>query len=209
MRRDELDELHYIALLSNVPSICKLGILSHRRVEKITHESVAMREIQDRRAKIVVPGGRRLHEYVNLYVCARNPMLYKRQSRHAELCVLRINPSILDLPGVVVTDGNASSNYVRFAAAPDGLRIINRELTFAEYWTDPDDIIEKLTDLFMRTTTQQAELIATVHFAASSLTGKVQEKPSEADVLAEVMQWKQKRRPPLNEAEVALAIRHL
>src|SRR5205823_2485035 len=64
-------------------------------------------------------------------------------------------------------------------------------------------ILERLADLFMRTTTQQAELIATVHFAASSLTGKVQEKPSEADVLAEVLQWKQKRRPPLNEGEVA------
>src|SRR5712691_2607983 len=51
--------------------------------------------------------------YVNLYLCARNPILYKRQSRHAELCVLRIDPRVLDLPGVVVTDGNAASAYVR------------------------------------------------------------------------------------------------
>jgi hypothetical protein len=57
--------------------------------------------------------------------------------------------------------------------------------------------------------TQQAELVATVHFAASSLVESSTEKPSEADVLTEVMKWKQKRRPPLNEAEVALAIRHL
>ncbi|HLC42034.1 MAG TPA: hypothetical protein VJO34_10485, partial [Methylomirabilota bacterium] len=35
------------------------------------------------------------------------------------------------------------------------------------------------------------------------------EKPRETDVLAEVMRWKQKRRPPLNEAEVALTIRNL
>ncbi len=140
MRRDELDELHYIAPLRNVLSICQLGILSHRSVEKIAHESVAMQEIQDRRAKVVVPGGRRLHEYVNLYVCARNPMLYKRQGQHAELCILRISPDVLDLPGVVVTDANASSPYVRFAAAPDGLRIVDRELTFAEYWTDSDRI---------------------------------------------------------------------
>jgi hypothetical protein len=41
---------------------------------------------------------------------------------------------------VVVTDANASSPYVRFAAAPNGLRIVDRELTFAEYWTDSDRI---------------------------------------------------------------------
>ena len=140
MRGDELDELHYIAPHSNVLSICRLGILSHRRAEKVDHESVAMQEIQDRRTKVVVPGGRRLHEYVNLYVCARNPMLYKRQGQHAELCILRISPDVLDLPGVVVTDANASSPYVRFAAAPHGLSIVSRELTFAEYWTDPDPV---------------------------------------------------------------------
>jgi len=140
VRRDELDELHYITPIANVPFIFQLGILSHRRVEKVNHESVAMEEIQDRRAKVVVPGGRPLHDYANLYVCARNPMLYKRQGRHAELCVLRVRPDVLDLPGVVVTDANASSPYVRFAAAPSGLSIVNRELTFAEYWTDPDPI---------------------------------------------------------------------
>lgn len=72
-----------------------------------------------------------------------------------------------------------------------------------------DDVIEKLADLFIRMNTQQAELVATVHFAANSLTAAGQKKPTEGDVLVEVMKWKQKRRPPLNEAEVALAIRHL
>jgi hypothetical protein len=109
-------------------------------VEKVTHESVAMEEIQNRRAKVVVPGGQRLHEYANLYICARNPMLYRRQSQHNELCVLRVSPDVLDLSGVVVTDGNASSGYVRFAAAPHGLSIVNRQLTFAEYWTDQDPV---------------------------------------------------------------------
>lgn len=140
MRRDELEELHYITPISNVPSIADLGILSHERASRVSHDSVAMQEIQDLRAKVVVPGGRRLHEYANLYVCGRNPMSYKRRSRHAELCVVRVSPAVLDLPGVVVTDGNASSLYVRFANAPDGLRIVDRELTFAGSWTDPDPI---------------------------------------------------------------------
>jgi hypothetical protein len=67
-------------------------------------------------------------------------MLYKRLDQRDQLCVLSISPDVLDLANVVVTDGNASGDYVRFAAAPAGLAIVNRELTFAEYWTDPDVI---------------------------------------------------------------------
>ena len=67
-------------------------------------------------------------------------MLYKRLDQRDQLCVLSISPDVLDLAGVVITDGNASGDYVRFAAAPAGLRIVNQELTFAEYWTDADVI---------------------------------------------------------------------
>ena len=141
MRREELSELHYIAHLDNVQSILRFGILSNRRAAKIGHTSVAMQEVQDRRVKVVVPGGRKLHEYVNLYICARNPMLYKLRGQYLELCVLRVSTDVLDPPGVVVTDANASSHYVRFAAAPAGLRIVDREATFAEYWTDPNRIL--------------------------------------------------------------------
>lgn len=44
------------------------GILSHKRVRNINHDSVAMEVIQDRRENKVVPGGRPLHEYVNLAI---------------------------------------------------------------------------------------------------------------------------------------------
>ena len=123
MNRNDLLELHYITEISNVASIMAYGILSHKRAGRVKHNSVAMEEIQDRKA---VPGGRPLHEYVNLYICARNPMLYKLRSKHAELCVLRINTDVLDLPGVVITDGNASSDYASFRAAPQGLKIVDQ-----------------------------------------------------------------------------------
>lgn len=140
MKRSELNELHYIAAISNARSICELGILSHEQAGKVPHISIAMEEIQDRRAKVVVPGGYHLHKYANLYLCARNPMMYKRLDRHKELCVLRIDPRVLDLPKVVVTDENASSDYVRFAPAPAGLAIVNRRLTFARDWRHSDRI---------------------------------------------------------------------
>lgn len=144
MRRNELDELHYIAHIDNIQSIERLGILSHRGAARVRHESVAKEAIQRRRAQKPVPGGRPLHEYVNLYICARNKMLYLIQNRHRELCVLRINPDVIDLPGAIVADRNASSDHVRFEPAPRGLRLVDRNLVFAEYWTHPDDPIQEM-----------------------------------------------------------------
>ncbi len=69
-------------------------------------------------------------------------------------------------------------------------------------------IIDKTVDLFMRVNTDQAEIIATVLFAAKELTVR-KGIPSEIDVLESVMQWKQKRNPPLDREEVASTIRHL
>ncbi|MBE0467489.1 MAG: DUF4433 domain-containing protein [Candidatus Desulforudis sp.] len=88
------------------------GILSHRQAQKVRHISVAMREIQGIRARKMVPGpsGRPLHEYVKLYIHARNPMLYYLTRRHNNICVLRIAPAVLELPGAVIVDRNAASS---------------------------------------------------------------------------------------------------
>jgi uncharacterized protein YwgA/O-acetyl-ADP-ribose deacetylase (regulator of RNase III) len=72
-----------------------------------------------------------------------------------------------------------------------------------------ESIIEKTTDLFMRMQTRQSEVVATVLFAANILTNRKKEQPSEKEVLTEVMQWKQKRRLPLDNSEVAYTIRNL
>ena len=139
MKRSELKELHFITRIDSLASILELGILSNKLAQKVKHASIADSEIQGRRSTVVVPGGRQLHEYTNLYICGRNPMLRKRRHQHAEICVLRVSTDVLDLAGVVIADANASSDYVRFAAAPNGLQIVDRELTFAEYWTDADE----------------------------------------------------------------------
>lgn len=143
MRRDDLEELHYITPISNVASILAHGILSHRRAAPLHPHSIAMAEIQDKRRLVRVPGGRPLHEYVNLYICARNPMMFKRRGEHGALCVLCVSTAVLDLPGVVIADQNASSKYVRFGPVPTALERIDKRLVFAENWTHPDDQIEE------------------------------------------------------------------
>ena len=70
-------------------------------------------------------------------------------------------------------------------------------------------IIEKTTDLFMRVNTDQAEVIATVMFAADTLKKEQRAEPTEVEVFEAVLRWKQKRRPPLDESDVASTIRNL
>jgi len=139
MKREDLDELHYICPIVNVASIMQNGILSHNRAMRVNHESVAKQEIQDRRKGKRVPGGLLLHDYVNLYFCSRNPMMYLRHDQHLGLCVLMVSPSVLDLPGAVATDQNAASDYVRFKPALAGLVDIDKERVFADSWKHPDD----------------------------------------------------------------------
>lgn len=70
--------------------------------------------------------------------------------------------------------------------------------------------IDRVSDLFLRIqTTRQAEIAATAHFAAQVRAAASGRRPSEAHVLDEVQQWKQRRTPPLAEADIASAIRNL
>jgi hypothetical protein len=140
MKRSELSELQYIAPIANLASIMHHGLLSNRRAQAHKPVSVALGEVQALRAKKQVPGGRPLHEYVNLYFCARNPMLYKRLGQRHEVCVLSVSPDVLDFAGVVVTDINAASGYARFGGGAKGLVIVDKDLTYAERWTDSDPI---------------------------------------------------------------------
>ncbi len=158
MDRSELQELHYIAPICNVPSIMEHGILSHAQVQakRLRHDSVAMQVMQDRRARIRVPGGCKLHKYVNLYICGRNPMLYKLLSHRDQICILTVSTDVLDLLGAVVTDKTAASDYVQFRPAPDGLSIVDRELTFAKYWTSREPLE---FDYFRRKVAKCAEVL--------------------------------------------------
>ena len=114
-----------------------------------------------------VPGGRWLHEYANVYICARNPMLLKRSGQHRSLCVLRVSTDILDLPGVVICDKNASSDYRRFAPAPGGLTLVDRERVFAEWWNHPNDQIEQ----WRHTSEKYAEVLVPDRIAPQYILG--------------------------------------
>ena len=143
MNRADVIELHYITAITNVPSMLQHGILSHNRAQQLPHISVAMAEIQDRRREKQIPGAGHLHDYVNLYFDAHNPMLSVRRTRNDEICVLRISSDVLDLGNVIVTDMNAARDAVRFYDVASGLAALDREKLFATFWLHQDDPIEE------------------------------------------------------------------
>lgn len=136
MDRSEVHELYYIVPIANIPSVVTHGVMSHRRAGALAHSSVAMEEIQQRRDKIIVPGARPLHEYANLYFCARNPMMFKvvmGSSGSSDIAVFVVSEAVLDLPGVVIADGNASSGYTRFGPSPDALGRIDLDRVHGDW----------------------------------------------------------------------------
>jgi hypothetical protein len=143
MDRQDVTELHYITPLTNLPSIRTRGILCHARAAEVEHVSVASTDVQRRRADRRIPGGQRIHEYVNLYFNARNAMLFKIIRNYAirdrvapeTLAILRVSPDVLDLPGTVVTDINAAADIEpRWHTVDEGLPLLNREEIYAQYW---------------------------------------------------------------------------
>src|SRR5680860_222357 len=99
-----IPELHYIAPISNLESILKLGILSHNQARTIRHASVANPEVNQRRATRRLSSGSTVHDYANLYFNARNPMLSVLLKGKSEpLCVVRVRSRVLRLEGVIIT----------------------------------------------------------------------------------------------------------
>ena len=72
-----------------------------------------------------------------------------------------------------------------------------------------DEVIEQVADLFMRVRTEQAEIAASVLFAARTLPISDGGSLTESDVLDAVLRWKIRRRPPLKTEEIAETVRHL
>ncbi len=133
-------EFYNIMPIVNIPSVLQHGILSHERCSKLEHVDVSMEAIQERRDAVQIPGGMKLHQYANLYFDARNPMMYKRSAQAPALCVLRINTTVLEQPGCVLADRNASSDYVRFLS-PAHISFLDFDKIYAPDWRHPDDRI--------------------------------------------------------------------
>jgi ssDNA thymidine ADP-ribosyltransferase, DarT len=132
VERSQLVELHFITPFQNLSSIAHHGILCHERAARLSHASIAMESVQERRSKVRVPGGLRLHEYANLYFNARNTMMYVRTHKHLSIGVVSVRPAVLDGKGVVIADRNASTDAVEFGTPEEMLPKLDYDTIFAE-----------------------------------------------------------------------------
>ena len=64
-------------------------------------------------------------------------MMYKRKDWHEDLCVMKIDPRILNTTDVMVTDMNAASDYRRFYS-PKELNNLDSDLIFSRDWRHAD-----------------------------------------------------------------------
>lgn len=137
---DFIGELYNIKAIDVIPSVMKYGILSNAEAIRMGVDSIsiAMKVIQEKRDHIVIPNGLKLHQYANLYFHARNPMLSKLcyLKKTDQLCVLTIRDDVLNIEGVVISDQNASSSYVRFLSS-DQMNELDFDKIYAQSWTHP------------------------------------------------------------------------
>jgi len=145
MERDEVEELFYITHIDNLSSIMEHGILCHEEAIKFHHVTIDKRAVQEIR-DTKCPRGRSLHEYVNLFFNPRNKMLFRVISINniEKICVLSVSHEVIDLPGVLVSDRNAASDWAMIDSTAKGLRWVDRDKVFIRYWNDPDDRLNSI-----------------------------------------------------------------
>jgi O-acetyl-ADP-ribose deacetylase (regulator of RNase III)/uncharacterized protein YwgA len=67
-------------------------------------------------------------------------------------------------------------------------------------------VVERVASLFARFNTRQAEVAATVHYAAAELRTKLNRAPFASEVIVAVEQWKIRRKPPFKHDDISQAI---
>jgi O-acetyl-ADP-ribose deacetylase (regulator of RNase III)/uncharacterized protein YwgA len=117
-----------------------------------------------------------------------------------------IKPAIARLLNNGLVEESPAGNMIRVQV---GRTFQDARAEFADQIQQWDSIINKVTDLFMRLNTSQAELVATVLFAARTLHKEQAKPPTEIHIFDYVMEWKKRRQPPINPDAVADTIRNL
>ncbi len=144
MDKSDIKELHFICYIDNIESILTRGILCRNAVRSnLKFRDISEEGVQDIRKDKKIPGASKvLHDYTNLYFDAHNPMLSRRRSENNDICVLRINNSVLDLNGVIITDQNAARECW-FKPVSHGLPLLDRDEIYLVNWKDRDDPINE------------------------------------------------------------------
>jgi O-acetyl-ADP-ribose deacetylase (regulator of RNase III)/uncharacterized protein YwgA len=119
-------------------------------------------------------------------------------------------PDVKNVLSKLINNGLIVEHKVgQMFAAGVGPTFADARRGYESFLTQWESQISRVVDLVVRMNTDDAEIAATVHFAANRLSEAHGKQPTEAEILNYVKQWKVRRRPPLSDTDVALAIRRL
>ena len=164
-------ELYYITHVDNLGSILNNGIFCHKLVlEKgINYTPIYNENIVSRRKSIMVPDGRSLWDFANLYFQARNPMMYKvvLDKPLADIVVVGVSKDILERSDVLLTTGNAAHSQSEILPASQKTKIlplVAKEIDRV-YWNDMDGSKRKIMAECLVPDVVPPECIKSLYFA--------------------------------------------
>ena len=103
---------YYIVHINNLKEVLEKGIFSHNKVLElgIKPEMISNVEVMELRKQRKIEGEKTLWDYANLYFQARNPMLWTIIKKYGveNIVVLGLRPTIHNVEGVRIADGNAA-----------------------------------------------------------------------------------------------------
>ena len=147
-----IEYLYHITHLDNLESIAKTGLKSHNQAhEENGPVDISDPDVNERRRRRDPIYGISLHDYVPLYFRALNPMLYRRKDQQRELAILCVDSSVMHIPEVIFTDGNAASDYTDFFHDMEDLAKLDWNCLgdAAEYWHDREGIRRRCAEVLV------------------------------------------------------------
>jgi hypothetical protein len=141
---------------SNLASIFASGALLSKNslaALKVSIFDISNPDIQEWRSQKSIPQtNRSIHDYVPLYFGFKTPMVACVQGINEKIVFLRFSLNILELPEVIISDGNARSDNTLFRSfsSPDDLVFLDvRTIHSVKYANDPEKKRRKQAELLV------------------------------------------------------------
>lgn len=120
---EDIKELYVVTPIQNVAGILANDLLCHHLAADIDHKEISNPDVQKiREEKVITLESDKAHvsqdvlkvlwDYVCMFIQPYNAMVFT--TRSDDICIMRLDPSIMEEPGVLITDRNASCHNAKF-----------------------------------------------------------------------------------------------
>jgi hypothetical protein len=136
-----VDYLYHMTEISNLPNIFRYGLLSHNEAQEkgLTQRSIALQDVNQRRARKKPIYGIGLHNFIPMYFNPKNPMLFKRKDLQNNIVIIAIDRSAIYQDKSIFTDGNAASDSTAFYNDLADLEKLHWDCIQNDYWNSYPD----------------------------------------------------------------------